>query len=72
MLKSIEAESHANKNKAILSYMNSTMLYELPVNLRKRCFRIKEMLRSYRKRFNKIAVVAHYNTINYTISEEFN
>lgn len=71
MLKSIESESHENKNKAILNYMNSTMLYEVPLNLRRRCLRIKEMLRGYRKKFKKIAVVAHYNTINYTISEEF-
>jgi hypothetical protein len=29
------------------------------------------MLRRYKDRYNKIAVVAHYNTINYTLSREF-
>ena len=30
------------------------------------------MLKEYRKKYEKIAVVAHYNTINFSLCKEFN
>jgi hypothetical protein len=51
--------------------MTETMLFELPINVRERSYRIKQMLESYKSRYQRIAVVAHYNTINYTICREF-
>lgn len=29
------------------------------------------MLKKYKEKYNKIAVVAHYNTINYTVAKLF-
>lgn len=34
--------------------------------------KIKELLGQYRQKYSKIAVVAHFNTINFTASKSFN
>ena len=52
--------------------MIETHIYELPINVRRRAGKIKEMLKEYRKKYEKIAVVAHYNTINFSLCKEFN
>jgi hypothetical protein len=39
--------------------------YETPKNLRKRIKKIKELLGKYKQKYNTIAVVAHFNIINY-------
>ena len=51
--------------------MIETQIYEVPANVRARTQRVKKMLQEYRKKYNKIAVVSHYNTINYTCSENW-
>jgi hypothetical protein len=48
--------------------MAETMIYETPTNLRNRAQKIKERLQEYSKKHKKIAVIAHFNTINYTCS----
>lgn len=51
--------------------MTETMIYETPTNVRNRAQKIKKRLQEYSKKYKKIAVVAHYNTINYTCCTKF-
>jgi broad specificity phosphatase PhoE len=69
--------SHQDKEysevlKVVFNYMKETFIYETPTNLRRRAERVKEMLKEYRKKYNTIAVVTHYNIIRFTIATEFN
>ena len=52
--------------------MHDTQLFEIPIEVRKRAGRIKEMIKKYKQKYSKIAVVAHYNTINFTVCKKFN
>lgn len=40
--------------------------------MRNRVAKIKELLKSYKKQYKTIAIVAHYNTINYSVAKTFN
>jgi broad specificity phosphatase PhoE len=52
--------------------MTETMMYEHPENVRDRCNRIKEMVKNkYAGKYKHIAIVAHYNIINYLMAEKF-
>jgi hypothetical protein len=44
------------------------MTFEEPYNVRKRSWKIKQMLKKYKEQYQKIAVVAHFNSISYTIA----
>lgn len=57
----------------MLTYMLQTYIYETATHLRHtRIPLVKELLKEYRKKYNKIAVVSHYNIIRFTIATEFN
>lgn len=51
--------------------MCPTFVYEKPESVRSRVWRIKQLLKNYKEKYNKIAVVAHYNIINFIIAKEF-
>lgn len=51
--------------------MKKTFIYETPTNLRKRTTALKALLREYRSKYNKIAIVTHYNIIRFTLANEF-
>ena len=46
-------------------------MYETPQELRERTWKIKDLLKEYRKKYKKIAVVSHYNTITALIASEY-
>jgi broad specificity phosphatase PhoE len=46
-------------------------VYETPQELRERIWKIKDLLQEYRKKYKKIAVVSHYNTITSLIAKEY-
>lgn len=49
--------------------MAETLMYELPSQVRARCNNIKQMIRDkYAGKYKHIAVVAHYNIINYLMA----
>lgn len=53
----------------ILNFMTETMLYETPEQVRRRSNKIKEMIRDkYANKYRHIAVVAHYNVINFLMA----
>lgn len=59
------------KNSAVLGYMSEFNSYETPANVKKRVKKIKQLIKKYREKYGTIAVVAHFNTINYTVAKEF-
>ncbi len=67
----VAAETHDEKCKTILKVMCPTFVYEKPESVRSRVWRIKQLLKNYKEKYNKIAVVAHYNIINFIIAKEF-
>jgi hypothetical protein len=49
--------------------MTETMLYEVPEQVRRRAYKIKEMIRDkYASKYRHIAIVAHYNVINFMMA----
>ena len=51
--------------------MTDTLIYETPLSMRHRAKKIKQLLQSYREKYQKVAIVAHYNTIRYTVCRSF-
>lgn len=52
--------------------MIETYIYEHPEQIRKRTYQIKEMVRDkYASKYKHIAIVAHYNIINYLMAQQF-
>lgn len=52
--------------------MIETMIFEVPEQVRRRTNLIKEMIRDkYANKYKHIAIVAHYNIINYLMAEKF-
>ena len=52
--------------------MNETFIYETAEQVRRRTNKIKEMIRDkYAGQHKHIAVVAHYNIINYLMADKF-
>lgn len=65
-------KSYVEKCHAILNCMIETMIYELPEQVRWRANKIKSMIRDkYAGKYKHIAIVAHYNIINYLMAEDF-
>jgi len=56
----------------MLDFMAKSKIFELPLNVRNRVSKIKRLLLEYKKQYHTIAVIAHYNTINFTVSRSFN
>ena len=52
--------------------MKKTLIYETPTNLIRRTTCLKQLLKEYKSKFNKIAVVSHYNIIRFILASEFN
>ena len=53
----------------ILNFMTETMLYETSEQVRRRSYKIKEMIRDkYAHKYKNIAIVAHYNVINFMMA----
>lgn len=48
--------------------MASTLTQETYQNLRHRVYRVKELLKKYKQKYNKIAVVSHFNIIRFTVA----
>lgn len=51
--------------------MKTTLLFENPTCMRNRGERIKQVIKKYKEKYNKIGIVAHFCTINYVVSKHF-
>lgn len=51
--------------------MAKNLIQETYENLRRRGLRIKKLLKKYKDQYNTIAVIAHFNTIRFTVAREF-
>ena len=72
LLSNHEDKTHTEKCQQILNYMSETLISELPEQVRSRTNRIKQLIRDkYANKYKHIAVVAHYNIINYLMAKEF-
>lgn len=49
--------------------MSDTFIYEKPTHVRSRVNEAKKMIAKYHEKYQKIAIVSHYNTINYINAE---
>ena len=49
--------------------MSEKLCYETPKNVRERSKKVKQLLAKYSERYNSVAVVAHFNTINFTVAK---
>jgi hypothetical protein len=51
--------------------MHKENIGEKPLNVRLRAQKIKERLKYYRQKYNKIVIVSHFFTIRYLCCQEF-
>jgi hypothetical protein len=51
--------------------MGKTKIYEKPVSMRQRTDTVKMMLKGYRKKYQKIAVISHHTTLRFLLAKEF-
>lgn len=70
-------EEHKEKGynevmKYIFEYMQKTLIFETPTNLRHRTIKLKKVLKEYQKEYNSIAVVTHYNIVRFILAKKFN
>jgi hypothetical protein len=51
--------------------MHTSQIKESPMNVRERATKVKELLKEYRKKYEKIAIVSHFFTIRFLNSKHF-
>jgi hypothetical protein len=48
------------------------VVYESPQELRARTWKIKELLRKYRQKYKKIAIVSHFELLESLLAKSYN
>lgn len=66
-----QPQTYLEKQQRILELIKEKTVYETPQELRERTWRIKDLLQEYRKKYKKIAMISHYNTITALIAQEY-
>ena len=64
-------ETLEEKQRGMLEFLSKRIVYEQPIDLRIRIAKLKKALTEYKEKYNKIAIVAHYYTIEFIKSTGF-